>query len=294
MKLTEQLELIVGHNPRFPSLVCTNCLLIRDEVTALVDSGAGAALLPLARRGGVDRLLHTHLHLDHTNFGYLFPAAAVSVPVYMAEAFSNRRRFSAYSGFDALGPIEAEFCLREYGYSERAYHDTLADGDRIDLGRTRLRFLHAPGHSADHMIVHFEDLDIVLSTDLDMSNFGPFYGNPGSDIDLVLDSIRLIEELRPRMVISSHLPEPVTADIPARLARFAAQIERREERIWNLLTEPRTLAELVAAHPIYRSYIHPEVAMYGFEAVMIEKHLDRLAAAGRVEPAAGRWQRRGG
>lgn len=43
---------------------------------------------------------------------------------------------------------------------------TVRDGDTLDVGALRLRFLHVPGHCADHVVVHELTHDILLTGDL--------------------------------------------------------------------------------------------------------------------------------
>src|SRR5262249_34557161 len=75
----------------------------------------------------------------------------------------------------------------------------------------------------------------------------------------------------------------------ARLDRFAAVIERREQALLAFLAEPRSLAGLVAHRFVYRPT--DAVAYAGpVERRSMSQHLDRLTAAGRVEqPEPGRF-----
>src|SRR5262249_12422560 len=75
----------------------------------------------------------------------------------------------------------------------------------------------------------------------------------------------------------------------ARLDRFRAVIVRREAALLEYLTEPRSLAEIVAHRFIYR----PHDAIAYADAVgrrSMSQHLARLLDAGRVEqPEPGRF-----
>lgn len=282
LALTPHLHLIPGRNPRFPTFAHCNSFLIRDEVTALVDTTAGASLLPLAAAGTVERLLHTHVHPDHINYDYLFPGVPVTVPVYAAPALSSLAAFMAYGGHGHLGPAVGAYCAREQGWLEREYQATYRDGDVLTFGRTRLRAIHAPGHSVDHMLLYHEESGILICTDIDLSPWGPWYGNPGSDIDQFVASVGRVQELAPRVLVSSHMPAPVAEDIPGALAAYLAVIEKRDRRIVDLLAAPMTLAQVVEHHPLYRTYPHPEPLLHYFETTMVAKHLERLVRRGEV------------
>ncbi len=280
--LTPHLHLIIGHNPRFDAIPHGNSLLIQDEVTALIDTTAGPELIPLAETGKVEQLFFTHLHGDHTNFSFLFPAAQIWIPEYGVAARNSMTGFLSYSGFERLGVAAGTYCAREAGYEPGPYNHTYRDGSVLEFGRTRLRAIHAPGHCVDHMLFYHEESGTLLSTDIDLTPFGPHYGNPGSDIDQFEASVRMVRELAPRTVVTSHLATPVTADIPQALDRFIEVVRKRDRRILDALAEPQTLDGLMAAHPIYRAYPHPEIMNRLFEQVMLEKHLDRLLRQGAV------------
>lgn len=285
--LTPHLELIVGRNPRFPMLPYCNSLLIRDEVTALVDTCAGPELLPLAEARQVELLVHTHCHPDHVNYDYLFPGVPVAVPTYAAEAIRSLPAFLAYSGFGLLGQAVGGYCARELGWPAWEYHSTFGDGDVLAFGRTRLVALHAPGHCVDHTLLWHEASGTLLCTDIDLSPFGPWYGNPGSDIDQFEASLDLVRRLQPRVLATSHSPAPVDREIPQRLDAYQAVFARRDRRLLDLLAEPLTLDEVVDRHPIFRSYPHPEVLVRHFERMMVDKHLQRLLRRGELEREEG-------
>lgn len=319
--LADRTWLIVGRNEPFAFLPGCNSLLIRDEICALVDTCAGEDLRPLAGEpagagrdedggggaGGtavasavaplagpipVDLIIHTHVHPDHVNYDFLFPAARVWTPDASGDALTSVEAFVRFTGVSALGAEVARYVAREVGFRPRAVDRTYGDGEALDFGRTKLRALHAPGHSPDHMILVDEESGTVFATDIDLTPFGPWYGNPGSDIDQTLASIDKVIALRPRRLVTSHSPHVWTEGIAERLRRYAAIVGKRDERILALLGEPRTAAEIAAAHPMYRSYPHPREVAELWERNMVTKHLDRLVRAGRLRREDdGRYRR---
>jgi glyoxylase-like metal-dependent hydrolase (beta-lactamase superfamily II) len=42
----------------------------------------------------------------------------------------------------------------------------LADGEELVIGALRMRFLHAPGHSADHLVIHERSYGLAITGDL--------------------------------------------------------------------------------------------------------------------------------
>lgn len=45
-------------------------------------------------------------------------------------------------------------------------HANLADGEELAVGSLRLKFYHAPGHCADHVVIHEQTHDLLLTGDL--------------------------------------------------------------------------------------------------------------------------------
>jgi hypothetical protein len=90
----------------------------------------------------------------------------------------------------------------------------------------------------------------VVSFDIDLSAFGPWYGHVESDIDRFLSSIAMVASLEPRMLLSSH-KGVIVDDIAGRLRAFAAVVDSRDRCILELLDRPRTIVELIEASPIY-------------------------------------------
>lgn len=292
LTLTPTLEMIIGRNPRFPTIPVCNSFLVRDEVTCLIDTAAGPELLPLAGSGRVERLLHTHVHADHVNYNFLFPRAEVWAPAYAAPALASDAAFLAYSGYGRLGPVAGIYSAREHGFWPCPVAATFRDGDILEFGRTRLRAIHAPGHAVDHMLLYHEESGTLISTDIDLTPWGPWYGNPGSDLDRFADDIRRIRELAPRVLVSSHRAAPLAGEeLAGALEAYGAVIHRRDRRILDLLAEPRTLAQLVDCHPIYRTYPHPEQLGRLFEETMVAKHLERLIRRGAVAAEGGVYRR---
>lgn len=289
--LTPHLHLIPGRNPRFATIAYCNSFLIQDEVTALIDTTAGPALLPLAEAGRVEQLVHTHAHPDHINYDHLFPDVPVIMPVDAAGALSDLDTFLAYGGHNRLGPVAALYCAREQGWLGRAYQATYRDGDVLEFGRTRLVAIHAPGHSVDHMLLYHEESGTLICTDIDLAPWGPWYGNPGSDIDQFEAGVQKVKALKPRALVSSHAPAPVTEDIAGALDRYVAVIHRRDRRILDLVAEPMTVAQVTDRHPIYRSYPYPEILLRMFEEIMVEKHLQRLVRQGAAVQAGPLYRR---
>jgi glyoxylase-like metal-dependent hydrolase (beta-lactamase superfamily II) len=270
-----------------------NSLLVRGaEETLIVDPSLGviprrAALPP------VDRVVNSHCHEDHVAGNHLFP----DVPWHLHEA--DLPGMHSFEGFLAIfgyqGPVAAGWAraLREqFHFVPRPDAVPFRDGDVFDLGGSvRVEVLHTPGHTRGHCAFRVEPDGVLYLGDIDLSSFGPYYGDAWSDLEDFERSLARVREVEARWYATFHhigVLEGREAFL-ARLDRFAAVIGTREERLLAYLAEPRSLDEVAAHRFVYR----PTDAVPFAETVerrSMALHLARLTRQGRVrEVDAGRY-----
>jgi glyoxylase-like metal-dependent hydrolase (beta-lactamase superfamily II) len=141
------------------------------------------------------------------------------------------------------------------------------------------------------MCVEFVEEKAVYLADIDLTRFGPWYGNKSSSIDDFLDSIERLKGVDADTWYTSHGDGIIHGDIRGRLDAYASVIMDRESRLLDLLGEPRTMKEIVDRAVIFGKPWEPPEMFEFFEGTMIEKHLARLERAGLVEPKDDRWAR---
>ncbi len=73
--------------------------------------------------------------------------------------------------------------VSQFHYTPRPDSLGFRDGDVFDLGGARVRVIHAPGHTRGHCVFHVEPDDLVYLADIDLSSFGPYYGDAWSDLE---------------------------------------------------------------------------------------------------------------
>ena len=271
-----------------------NSLLVRGaDATAVIDPSL--ALVP--RRGklpGVDLVLNSHCHEDHIAGNHLFPA----VPWHLHEADhpglgSLDGMMAIYGYAEPWDSVFRRIVVDQFHYMARPDAIPFRDGDVFELGGdVRIRVVHAPGHTRGHSFFWIEPADVLYLGDVDLSSFGPYYGDAWSCLEDFERTLAELPGLSPRHWATFH-HVGVLDDRPsfaARLARFAAVIEDREQRLLAFLAkEPRTLADVVRTRFVYRpgdaiSYADP------VEARSMSQHIERLVAADRVrEVEPGRF-----
>jgi glyoxylase-like metal-dependent hydrolase (beta-lactamase superfamily II) len=271
-----------------------NSLLVRGRSeTLVIDPGLG--LVPRRERlPRVDRVLNSHCHEDHVAGNHLFPAA----PWHLHEADLPGLR--SLDGLMAIygypEPILGAFrriVVEQFHYVARPDAQGFADGAVFELGGgVRVRVLHAPGHTRGHCLFWIEPDDVLYLGDVDLSSFGPYYGDAWSDLEDFERTLAMLRGLRPRHWATFHhvgvLDDP--GELRARLDRFTGRIAEREEALLAFLRSgPHDLAAIARHRFVYR----PEDDVPWADPVerrSMGQHLARLVAAGRVrEVEPGRY-----
>lgn len=260
-------------------------LLVRGgEETVLIDPS-----LELHRRGSppapVDRVLLSHAHEDHMSSLYLFPDASVHVHRTDLEGARSLEGLLAIYGLD--GDAEAAFTtslVEDFNIEGRPDAVAFDDGERFDLGGgQRITVVHLPGHTGGHSGFLVEPDGVFFIADVDLTSFGPYYGDAASSLDAFERSLERCGEVDARWYVTFHhkgLVEGRDEFLPA-LRRYADRIARRDDAIVAYLTEPRTIEDLVRHRFVYRPHVD-EPFVDSVERRTVERHLAKLQAAGRV------------
>ena len=290
MKLGHTIVLVGERGGKYPH---GNSLLVTGgEETLVVDPSVAVAegrfeLPP------VDRVLNSHCHEDHVAGNGRF----AHVPWYFHEAdlpgIRSLDGLMAIYGFD--GPIDTawrQVVLDQFHFTPRPDPTAFRGGDVFDLGGdVRVRVIHAPGHTRGHSFFHVEPDDVLYLGDVDLSSFGPYYGDAWSSLEDFERTLALARTLEARWYATFHHIGVIEgrAAFLEKLDRFAAVIADRERRLLEYLREPHTLDEVAAHRFVYRAQDSVSFAD-PVERRSMGQHIERLAAVGRLrEVESGRW-----
>ena len=284
---TTLIEIIPGlylvpaeNNGRFPF---AHSFLAAGTASALIDAGCGSSVVDeLRRERKIDFVLASHSHPDHTALNWKFDGAPIYAPQYAADTFGD---------FDALGDRFTEpgalagewraYVSAAMNYKTALPSQTFADGRVFNFGALSLVAIHTPGHTVDHTCFFEPTHGVLLSFDIDLTSFGPWYGHRESDIAVFAASIRKVMSLKPRVIVSSH-KGIIDDDIDLRLRRYLNVFDARDRILLDLMSRARSLDELVSFSPFYQGYPYAEVLLCYWETQMIRKHLARLIERGEI------------
>lgn len=252
--------------------------------TPLVSRHIGAEL------NGVDLIVLGHVHEDHmVSLGRLTGARVQvhSADLAAAQSWDGLARHYGYAP-PVLAAVR-QMIERDFSYAPRPDASAYADGTLWELGGgVRVRAHHLPGHTAGHCALVEESTGVAFIGDIDLTGFGPYYGDATSDLAQFQASLRRIRDIEARVWVTSHHRGVVTerAAFVQALERFAGKIDERDAKLLGYLRErPHTLDALVARRLLYPVGVElPYVE--SAERRSIALHLQALRQRGAVRQEA--------
>ncbi|MEM9038076.1 MAG: MBL fold metallo-hydrolase [Actinomycetota bacterium] len=247
-------------------------------------------------RGGspvpIDHVVCSHGHEDHVVALDLYPSSRVWAHDDDVHALQSLDGLMAIYGMD--GDADAAFrheIVTEFHYSARPDAEGFGDGHVFDLGGgVSVTAIHLPGHTRGHAGFVIEPGGIVYLADIDLTGFGPYYGDVWSDLEQFVESLRIVRELDARWYVTYHQKGIVDGreTFLSMLDAYESVIPRRDAAMLEFLSEPRTLDEMVAHRFVYRPHVELTFAD-SVERRTAEMHLARLQRWGQVAFDGDRW-----
>lgn len=274
--------LLGDKNGKYPQ---GNSLLVRGRTaSAILDPSLAVVARADELRGCADLVVQSHVHEDHVAGVHLFPAAEVHAHREDAPGLRSLDGLMAIYGYPGLNDSMREFVEGSFHYVARPDTRDFEDGAVWELGGTSIRAVHLPGHTRGHSGLLVEPEGVLFLGDIDLTGFGPYYGDAWSNLADFERSLQQVAAIEARVWVSFHHVGVVDdrATFEDKLARFTGKIAEREMRLLEFLAEPRSVDEMVAHRLLYP----PHVTLAFVDAVerrTIDQHLARLLEAGAVE-----------
>jgi glyoxylase-like metal-dependent hydrolase (beta-lactamase superfamily II) len=179
----------------------TSSLLLGEQRAALIDTGCGIGNL----RGVVDALtdlpvlvVNTHTHIDHLGGNPQFDHIAMfdharSHEVAERGVGREQRTTEILASHLLTRPMPTSLDLGDGSLPPFPVERWLRDGDRIDLGGTKLDVIHTPGEAPDHICLLDRREGILFCGDILLE--GPVWTHlDGGSLPGLVDSYRRLME----------------------------------------------------------------------------------------------------
>jgi glyoxylase-like metal-dependent hydrolase (beta-lactamase superfamily II) len=296
---TWRIATMIGERDLFQYLLAGD-----DGRAVLIDAGTARtpdeAILPALGDLGIARdamaaVVVTHADLDHQ--GGLAGLRDALPAARMACGFADMAlvgvpeqlvadRYDAYNHAHGMRYGDADLRWMRAMYGGPVWIDLpLSGGEELTLGGRTLRFLHAPGHSAGHLMVHDAASGELFTSDAVHGAFIPATDGSAAlpptyeEIDPYLATIDLVERLDPRVVHSGHWPVREGTAIAAWLTESREYVAALDAALHERLGAPATLRELCDhAHARLGPYASGPIALM----FAVHGHVRRLVRGGCV------------
>lgn len=279
-----------------------NGVIITGEKTYFIDPGwCDQAMEDMAKRYYPDVIINTHYHADHTLGNRIFDSAEVwiheldALPLMFEDEYMKRM---------GLASMDEDYHANRYfkgGFQCSKVTRTLRSGEVLDLNGYKMKVLHTPGHTEGHISLWEEEQKILISGDVDLTGFGPWYGNPDCNISDYISSIDMLNRLDIKTLICGHMSGTdtsgqdvedgvYTSAIHERMNQYKEKLLAREKKILSSLDDPLTADQVADKKMIYGS-VPSKPYLQIYEKRMVEMHIKRLESLGQITEDEGRYIR---
>ncbi len=292
MTLTDHVSVLRGEaNGAYPS---GNSVVVKGASEALIIDPSVTVVAKGGATVPIDVVLNSHGHEDHMPGNGFFADARIGVHHDDLHAAHSLDGLLDIYGLD--GTVRSDFAttiLEEFHYTPRPDAEGFSDGDVFDLGGgVTVEAVHLPGHTRGHSGFRMTGGVFFLS-DIDLTGFGPYYGDVWSDLEQFEASLIQVREEEAEHYVTFHHKGVISGKetFVEMCDAFTAVIARRHDAMLEFIAEPRSIDDFIATRFIYRPHVQ-HVFADSVERRSAELHIQRMLDRGEateVEP--GRWQR---
>ena len=243
----------------------------------------------------VSRIVVTHFHPDHLG-GARWLQERSGAPVYMLEEEIRQSRKLWGEGHNTK-PFVEHLALHgmDWGDAEAAADKMRAGlplpkrmlplgvGEKLDLGGSSARIIHAPGHADNQLMLHDERRGILYAADHILLKITPNIGlwpeSKPHPLARYLESLEALRGLEANLVLPGH--GPVFHDLDGRIEELVLHHEERLNTMRATLEGgPKTSFEV--SRLVFRGALSLYQRCFALTETLA--HLDLLALQGRAEP----------
>ncbi len=288
--LTKAVSVLQG--AMFGSYPSGNSVVVRGSAESIIIDPS----LTVVAEGGapveIDAVINSHSHEDHLTGNGLFTEARVHIHEGDLPGAQSLDGLLDVFGFDDRTRAEQAISfVEEMHYTPRPDAEGFTDGHVFDLGDVTVTAMHLPGHTRGHSGFHI-DGGVFFLSDIDLTGFGPYYGDVWSDLEQFEESLRVVREVDAEYYVTFHQKGVIEGreTFLELLDAYHSVIARRHGEMLDYLIEPRSLDEMAEHRFVYRPHVDiPFVETV--ERRTAELHVARMLTRGEaVEVESGKFQ----
>jgi glyoxylase-like metal-dependent hydrolase (beta-lactamase superfamily II) len=258
-------------------------LYINSKDKVLIDTGADPAeLRALDDQYGVELVINTHYHPDHTLHNHLLREAKKWINPLEFETIQSIEGIARGNGvYQEWGPegVEAlrKHLPKEWVQNLGEISGTYQYEKEYNFSGVKVNFLHTPGHTKGYTTPYFPELGVVYVGDFDMTSFGPWYFGTDGDIDEFIASSARLLELDADTYITGHQKGVFRRqEFIEEMSKFIGMIDQRDKVIEKYVREGMNFEELTNIGIFYPKKMLDVLILKTWERSGIRKHLQRL------------------
>jgi glyoxylase-like metal-dependent hydrolase (beta-lactamase superfamily II) len=177
---------------------------------------------------GVQLLVLTHYHADHTYGAYQFPHATIV-------AHASTRDLLNAKGYDALAAAKSQ--ARELADVELVLPSVVfGDGElTLHLGGKTLQLFHSPGHTPDSIAALVVEDKVLFASDTILPVPTIFDG----DLDTLVQSLERLKELPIDSIVQGHGEVILRGEVADRIDQAVAYLNRIHDLVDETIAEGR-------------------------------------------------------
>jgi glyoxylase-like metal-dependent hydrolase (beta-lactamase superfamily II) len=207
LRITEHIEYLRPEN-EIGRFLCSG-MIVRGSAKVFFDANFGEATTKeLLLSEKPDFALLSHYHLDHSLWGGFVQTASdaqLFVPSGEEEYVAKPDFFLEKTGgqLPSAEPWK-QFVLEHLKFKGVREFRTYDESFSLDLEKTKMTFIPAPGHSPGHMTAYFPGEGILFTSDLGFGPLGPWYGFRDCNICHYVESLLSLKAMKPKLLLTGH------------------------------------------------------------------------------------------
>jgi hydroxyacylglutathione hydrolase len=276
--------IMIIEGPHKSKVPYSRSLYIDCPDKVLIDTGADPqALLAVEQQYGVNLVINTHYHPDHTLHNYLFKNAQKWINPIEYETVQSIEGIAKGNGiYQEWGSIGVETFQKNLPTKWVNSLREITGSYQYDLeylfGDVKVIFTHTPGHTKGYTSPYFPDLGVVFVGDFDMTSFGPWYFGTDGDIDEFISSSKRLLNMDADTFITGHQKGLFTKqEFQVAMEKYLAIIDFRDETIGKYVKQGLNFEELTKIGLFYpKKLLDKNLILKTWERSGIRKHLARL------------------